>query len=364
MKKFLLAQALILALASAAAAAEAGDTLAAQAAPLNTVNFSLFPPLSTNGATPKDNRFSFGLVAGSSASLNGVGLATFAQTVDNDLKGAAASFIYAGAGNVTGGLAAGIVSAAKNVTGVQSAGIINLAGDVRGIQHAGVLNLAKEVYGVQSAIVFNHADKVEGIQGAMVNCAKESSGIQTGLLNMAGKADGVQIGLINYSRENTGVPLGLLCLVRGNGPHLMSWTDESGYLLVGLRSGNEHGYSITALGSKMGRDPYGWCFALGLGLRSEVGDGYLALETLMQRANEDVFWQNGQFMTVKTRLVAGIPVGPARVFFGPSVNVYVGEAPNTQKLAYWQVDSYRGQDRANNDIWCAVWPGFVAGLEF
>src|SRR5690606_4057750 len=124
------------------------------------------------------NKFSFNLIGGYTAGLQGVEIGGVFNIVKQDM-----SFLQiAGVFNMTGGRASGVQTAGlfnqalDSVTGVQLAGAFNLTnGDLQGIQASGAVNHASgDVSGMQLSGAINSA--LQGIRGMQVSGLGNFSG--------------------------------------------------------------------------------------------------------------------------------------------------------------------------------------------
>ncbi len=175
----------------------------------------------------------------------------------DSVRGAQGAGIFnVSGGKVLGGQGAGIFNVSgKGLTGGQGAGIFNASGgDVRGGQGAGIFNATwGNVRGGQGAGIFNVASgNVQGVQGAGIfNFSRGLKGLQAAaILNVTGRANGYQIGIINLSNEyESGVPIGLVNVSRKGSFEAEAWTEETGLVFAGLRTGagvfNIAGDSVT-----------------------------------------------------------------------------------------------------------------------
>ncbi|HUM66207.1 MAG TPA: STN and carboxypeptidase regulatory-like domain-containing protein, partial [Chitinophagaceae bacterium] len=171
--------------------------------------FSVVPGVSSQGKMSGQvvNNFSFNLLGGYTAGVNGMELGGLFNLNKKDVKYLQA----AGLLNITGGSVTGLQlggshnTSLKHVKGVQAAGINNyVKGDFAGMQIAGVSNInGGTMNGVQAAGVFNYQNRKSNtvqIAGVANIGGGEVKGLQVGgVFNYAKKLKGIQIGLINIS---------------------------------------------------------------------------------------------------------------------------------------------------------------------
>jgi hypothetical protein len=353
---------------------------------------------------------SLGAVASYTTRLHGVDLSGAVSVAGEDVRGVQIS----GASNIIGNDFQGAqIGGAVNIvrkmgTGVQVAGAVNHTRDMRGIQIAGVCNSAKhmgiggQIAGAvnvatderwapnektdtvahherlfQIAGVINQAGAMRGVQIAGAgNCANHTSsgvqiagganlaqrfhGLQIGTVNYACSMAGVQLGVINISRENSGVPIGVLTIIKNNPPHAQLWTDESGYMLTGIRSGTRYVYSILSIGGRMSVATPGWALGLGLGFRVPLKQLYVGTEAMTMHLNENTAWDTNDYLLLKIRLICGYQIAPHfSIFGGPTINSYWAANKSEKRLAYWEPVLTK-----SNNHWFALWPGFTTGIEF
>lgn len=157
--------------------------------------FSVLPGISSKSRMNSQivNKFSFNLLGGYSAGVNGFEFGTAFNIVQKDMRYVQLSGLF----NMVG----------RNAVGVQFSGLYNYVKyDLDGVQASGVFNTAKgAVQGVQFSGVFNSSLTMSGVQAsAVANWNGESmKGVQfTGLLNKSGSAEGVQAtGLANWNQK-------------------------------------------------------------------------------------------------------------------------------------------------------------------
>jgi hypothetical protein len=286
--------------------------------------------------------------------------------VVNNVNGKCAGLQIGGVGNKTAIMTAGVQIAGVANVNVKSADSSKGAPSLQQnnlLQIAGVINRTGPVNGIQISGVANSAGtNSSGVQIAGVaNLVSKFHGLQIGTVNFADSMSGVQIGVINISRNNTGVPIGLLSIVKNNPPRAQVWTDESGYLLTGIRSGTPNVYTILSAGGRMSMSVPGWALGLGIGFRVPVYiRTFIALEALTMRLNENTSWDIDELWLMKWRLVGGFRLASHfSIFCGPSINSIWTDVKTQKRLSYWAPELVK-----RNYCWTALWPGFAAGVEF
>jgi hypothetical protein len=304
--------------------------------------FSLIPGVGTHGkmSGQVENKFSFNLLGGYTAGVNGVEiagcfnidkknvqyvqLAGMFNIVAGNTRGAQVSGFsnYVG-GKVEGVQATGFANKAGKVDGVQASGFANMALDtVRGVQAAGFMNGAKAA-NVQVAGFLNISGQVRGAQVAgFMNAAGDVDGIQiAGFINMAKKVKGIQIsGFINLA-DSSDYPIGLINIIRSGDKAIGISSDEYGSTFVTLRSGGKVLYGIFGLGANTN----GATFMLygmeaGLGAHLPIIKKHLCINneiTAMSLSNI-----NGLFFhDYSARILPAVRFGAFEVFAGAGFNV-------------------------------------------
>ncbi len=292
------------------------------------------------------NKFSFNLIGGYTAGLQGVEIGGVFNIVKQDM-----SFLQiAGVFNMTGGRASGVQTAGlfnqalDSVTGVQLAGAFNLTnGDLQGIQASGAVNHASgDVSGMQLSGAINSA--LQGIRGMQVSglgnfsgkdvtgmqltsaaniCAGDIKGVQlSGFLNIARKVDGVQIGIINIADSSTKFNIGLLNFIRNGYYKLAISTNESVPLNIALKTGTHRLYNILLAGINPAAGKRVFTYGYGLGsdipLRGRLSFTPEITAQYCYRGNPDAF-----AMLYRSGANLNFRVGKYLSFFaGPSFSLY------------------------------------------
>lgn len=247
------------------------------------VQVSFIPSWGTNQLTNGlvTNKFSFNIIAGYSANIEGVEIGGVANIIRQEINGVQ----IAGVANVVGedvhGVqVAGVVNTnLGNMDGVQAAGAVNrVKGDIKGLQISGVINTAAaksldslpyrgwngqisggvnrhggERINLQVAGVYNQANSVDGVQvSGAINIVKgTTNGLQiSSLFNHTDKLRGIQVGLINHSDTiENGFPIGLVNIIK-NGYHKLEFsTNESFYINAAYKTGGKNVYSFLKIGA-------------------------------------------------------------------------------------------------------------------
>ncbi|MEO1174286.1 MAG: hypothetical protein AAFX94_19875, partial [Myxococcota bacterium] len=222
---------------------------------------------------------------------------------------------FAGALSITrGDLDGAQVTAATSIVG----------GTLRGFQSAGAVSIAADgVDGAQFAGILN-------VSGGPV------SGTQVGVVNVAwGPVSGSQIGVINIAeRYDRGVPLGLLNIVKEGQLHLDLWASDIFLSNIGFRVGSEHVYTLVSFGiqpelpDRQSRSG----FTIGVGANFDLSDdswmAFDGLATGLHFEDEDgrlssTFGEMPDLMQL--RGMVGFDLGPASLFAGASLNVFLGD---------------------------------------
>lgn len=300
--------------------------------------FSVIPGVSSQGNMSGQvvNNFSFNLLGGYTAGVNGIELGGLFNLNKKDVKYVQAAGLF----NITGGSVTGLQlgglhnTSLKHVKGVQAAGINNyVKGNFAGMQIAGVSNInAGTINGVQAAGVFNYQNRNSNtvqIAGVANIGGGEVKGLQVGgVFNYAKKLKGVQIGLINISDTSDGYSIGLINVVMKGYHKLAMYTTESVDANIAFKTGSRRLYSILMAGMNVDREDaklytfgYGlgieWGLARWLSLNPELTSQYLYLGS----------WDHLNLMN-KLHLQLNIKLGHRFALFGgPSLAVYYTDQP-------------------------------------
>ncbi|RFS19702.1 hypothetical protein DVR12_21600 [Chitinophaga silvatica] len=207
-------------------------------------------------------------------SLTGVQVAGFSDIIRGSMKGVqvtgVASTIYGNTNGVQLSGAFGIVKGSVN--GMQVAGVFTTGPvDVSGAQVSGAFNLAKgNILGAQVSGAVNIADgNVSGTQiSGLANIGKNNvNGAQIGLYNFAHRLKGVQIGIFNIADTSEGISLGLLSIVRKGYKKVDLFSTDILPFNIAWKSGNRTAYSILTGGINTKSQPL---ISAGYGIGNEL----------------------------------------------------------------------------------------------
>lgn len=293
------------------------------------VQVSLTPGLSSHGMMSGQvvNKFSYNLLGGYSAGVDGVELAGLFNIDRYDVR----YIQLAGLINMVGGTMAGIQLAGIHNTvldslrGIQAAGIFNLVRkQVDGLQLAGIANASDSLNGMQTAGIYNHnKGVVKGMQLAgIANYAQEVRGAQmSGLVNKTKINSGFQLALINMADSSTGLSLGIVNLI-GNGIKRFSIsTNEVFYANLSFRSGTPKFYSIITanFGTWHREQVFGLGFGFGHEFKSAKRKNYFAAELLSQEILSSDFDENNSW--IKANVLYNYAISKkTKLYIGPSIN--------------------------------------------
>lgn len=364
-------------------------TFAQGDAKIRPFQFTLFPPISTNGlhAPYTVNHFSINAFVGMAAGVDGVELGGFFNFENEFVKGAqfagwgnvnagyidavqiagfvnvnkegghgvqGAGFVNYNAGDMEAIEMAGFYNASKNLIGVQAAGFINTAHNVDGVQAAGFVNIANNVEGVQTAGFVNKADDVEGVQVA-------------GFINLARKVKGVQVaGFINVCDSIDGIPVAVISIVRKNGYRKIEvFSDEVFYLNTSFKMGVEKFYTVLTFGMKPEGGNMHYTYGWGVGTNFIFDEKKsLNIEYLFQQLVDNHYSQYAYDHSLnRLKLNFNYRVSShVGVFAGPSVNFFsynIRDDNYYDVLPKWRFNLWDGRYNRQD-----YWFGFNAGLRF
>lgn len=343
----------------------------------------------TNGLVT--NKFSFNIIAGYSANVEGVEIGGVANIIRQEING----IQIAGAANVVGedvhGVqVAGVVNTnLGNMDGIQTAGAINrVKGDIKGLQISGAINTAAaksldsipyrgwngqisgginlhggERINLQAAGVYNQANLVDGVQvaGAINVVRGTTNGLQiSAIYNHTDKLRGIQVGLINHADTiENGFPIGLVNTIKNGYQKLEFSTDESFYFNAAYKTGGRSFYSFLKIGA--GKYLH---FTYGIGFTTNSKRKFSANMDLSESAlfNTDSdydilagnLYRTQIGLNFKLNKNITISTGPAFIFFSPHKkqkklnkthlsnkndlyfgNYYLDKAVDTKKGQHW-----------------------------
>lgn len=270
---------------------------------------SLLPFLGTNGRMSGEvtNKFSWNLVGGYTAGLDGVELGTVFNIDKRDIRS------------------------------VQVAGFLNLVGgNISGVQIAGYQNICKDtVRGLQISGVFNNARFLKGVQVGLFNTADSSVGYSIGLISTVrhGGVHRVALGV----REVSGISAEY---IQGN-------KNLNSLLLVGYNPWSTH--KVISFGYGIGRDiPFSGPWGLYTQLTGEALYDPNARLGALYRLQPELYHKVSE---------------KVRFFAGPSFALYVASSHIPSGTA-WPPDWARGP---LSGIWGGkktIWLGFSTGILF
>lgn len=367
------------------------------------VQGSIIPGLSSQGrmSTQMVNNFSFNMLGGYTAGVNGLEMAGIFNINKRDVR----YVQMAGVFNITGGNAvglqasgvynhvmdsaagvqmAGVVNIVKGrVTGLQSAGVYNLTigkvtggqfsgvvnttiDTMTGLQAAGIINSAvKDVTGGQISGIINLAVKdVNGLQAAGVvnTCAGNMRGVQfSGVINYATRLRGAQIGLVNIADSSSGVGIGLFSFVV-KGYHKVSLSANEAFTYnVSLKTGTHWLYNIYTGGTVMQQGNKAYTLGIGYGSELPISKRFSINPELTGHA---IYLGNWSEVNSMVRLQLNLNVHLGRyisLFAGPS---YSGYWDNKQpKVEGYKTDILpAGYKRTSYNTNLSSWVGWNAGV--
>ncbi len=349
---------------------------------------SLTPGIGTHGKMSSHviNKFSFNIIGGYTAGLQGVEIGGVFNIVKQDM-----SFLQiAGVFNMTGGKANGVQTAGvfnhalDSVNGLQLAGVVNFTtGNLRGVQTSGLANHAsgsiagmqlsgavnsapKGIKGMQLSGLGNLSEKnVNGMQlsGAVNISTNDVKGVQmSGLLNIARKVNGVQIGIINIADTVEKFNIGLINLIRKGYYKLSLYTNEAVPLNLSLKTGTHKLYNILIAGvnPEAGRQvfTYGYGFGSDLHLWRRWSFTPEITAQYCYRGNP-----NAYAMLYRANMNLNLKIGKYITFFaGPSFSMYHYSADQPRENYNHPIPKYGAINSGYADL--KYWFGWNAGIAF
>jgi len=298
---------------------------------------SLTPGLSSHGMMSGQvvNHFSFNLLGGYTAGLNGIEFGGLFNISKQDVR----YLQVAGLFNVVGGDFSGVQIAAlgnsvyKNSDGLQIAGIYNLTKkDSRGFRIAGLANITGDtVKGAQIAGIFNKAKVMEGFSFGLVNIADTLTGYAVGLLNLS-----------------------------HNGYHkIIVNSSETAPVNLGFKTGNHKLYSVLSAGMNFNNADTYYTVGLGLGHdfvlspRSSISAELSSLTVMSPK------WAK-TYMINRVSTVMNFNINPSLVFFaGPSFNLFYNEGSAVKSE---QEQILKGKPALMNIGRNKGWVGWMVGI--
>lgn len=348
---------------------------------------------------PRRSHFSFNLVYGRVAALEGLQLSMVGGGVSEQMRGGQVSLAfneapavmeglqvtvganYAGAGD---GLqvAAGFNVARQNMQGLQIAAGLNFAPEVEGLQIASGVNLADNLRGLQVAVgpnvartratgiqvssSVNYAGLARGLQLSMVNVASRTTGLQLGVVNVgASKSDGLQLGVINYS-EDASASLGLLSISRKHGVSAQVSTSAAALLQASFVLDARYTYSFFSAGvHPLGPTRHAMA-GVGLGGRVPLTEeAHLELDVAAYMVFLDYEVPTNDrpnTLLMQGRLLAEWRLTPwLAVLAGPTADVTLHTADEAVVVGYQY--GYQTVSRKGESSRVRVRPGFALGIQ-
>lgn len=348
---------------------------------------SLIPGFGTHGkmGSQVENKFSFNVLGGYTAAVNGFELGGLFNIVKRDMRYAQVAGLF----NIVGGHAEGAqisglynqvlagfkgaqIGGLANIVkdsfeGVQIAGLYNHVGGSMGYtQVAGLVNYVDETLeGTQIAGIQNVTRKeVKGAQIAGIGniAPKGMKGIQAaGIYNYTSNLTGSQIGLINICDTSSGYSIGLLNLVR-KGYHKIAFsTNEMMQLNGALKTGNSRLYSIVMAGMNIEENKEAYSFGFGFGKEIKLGNCFSLNPEVSSQHIYVGDWDHHNLLN-KAQLNLHIKAGKYfSLFAGPSYSVFYTQ----QKSVHEGYRLYRPKEDFNahkysTNVW--GWIGWNVGV--
>jgi hypothetical protein len=192
------------------------------------------------------------------------------------------------------------------------------------------------------------------MQLAVVNVAAEVSGLQLGVVNIARHVHGLQLGLVNVADDVDGASVGLVSAVREGHRAAEAWGSDIVPLLVGVKLGSRHVYSLFAAGVT----PEVAHLGVGLGVHAPLGPAYLDVDA----TSYDLLRFDGSTsptdMLAQARVMVGIPILPrVSVFGGAALNAAFAFDGAGESLSRLVSRVYRG-----DNVVLRLSPGLFAGV--
>lgn len=332
--------------------------------------FSLTPGLGSHGRMGSQvvNHFSFNILGGYTAGVNGFELGSLFNIVQQDMKYVEIGGLF----NVVGGSATGVQvgglynSVLDSASGVQLAGLSNIvARDMKGIQVSGLYNHAFRAKGIQLAGigsinvksgrgimvggVFNSTQHMRGVQLAgianvnvkktkgvqvagIVNLsAKEMSGLQlSGLVNITKKLKGVQIGIVNIADTSEGYSIGFLNIIRKGYHKLSISTSEFQHVTLAYKSGSQRLYSILVAGGQLNdKEKF---YSVGYGLGSDIRLGSKGFYINPELTHQYLYAGNDEQQNLLNRVQLHIKYRLSKscyIYMGPAFSVLYAKQKDT-----------------------------------
>lgn len=259
--------------------------------------------------------------------------------------------------NMLGGYTAGI-------DGIEMAGFFNIdRKDVTGVQLAGLFNsVGGNVSGLQIAGIYNSvADTVKGVQ--LAGISSKSGDIDGGLqlsaiLNIARKVKGVQFAAFVNIADSSDYPIGLINLVKNGEKSLSLSVDEFLFTHLDFRSGGRILYGIVGIGYRPTSDPFRYAVDLGFGAHLIRGDHFnLDAEYLSQQFFD---FKSGFIQPHAFKILPGYRLTKHLKFYaGPSFHLFAGSEKDHLTIRGLQLQQSLGSDHTTN-----IHIGLSGGLQW
>ncbi len=393
----------------------------------SAVQFSVVPPLSTNGKENRNtiNGASVNLFYGRSGGVSGAEAGMMFNQVEGDVTGTQAAGLCnivqgnlhgvqaagllnlatgeaqgvqaAGFWNLAGGGSVRLVQAAGfgnlhqgDLTGFQAAGFLNLnggsvsgpqmagflnvtRGSLLGFQGAGFLNVAQgNVAGMQLAGFMNIASgTVHGMQAAgFLNLARNVDGVQlSGFLNQSNIVKGSQIGVINLADSVTGIQFGLINISRKGYQRLDFSYGEPLTAQARLRMGVRKFHTLIGFAIRPQETNPTLAYSLGFGSEKQLFRHLdLNLDLVCNQILEGPkVWTENLNLLNQAKVLLALRPGKRTAFFGgPVLNVAVSRVRNTETGAIGSplIPSKTFFNELDGKTRTSIWLGWEVGIRF
>jgi hypothetical protein len=331
---------------------------------------SLTPGLGTHGRMSGQvvNKFSFNMLGGYAAGVDGVEIGTAFNIVKNDMQ----HVQIAGLVNVVGGKTNGVQLAGfhnnvlDSMKGLQVAGISNITegtlsgvqitgaigqvyGNVNGVQIQGLASWTRgNTNGWQIAGGLNYnGGKMDGVQlsglanynrkdfhGAQLSGAGNiNRGTMKGLqlaaiFNYAKQMDGVQIGFVNIADSVNGYSIGVINIVRRGYKKVVLFATDVLPYNIAWKAGRSELYSVILGGFGTGENNNAWSLGYGIG-KIIPFNKVLSLDVEVTAQNT---WQGGWHHNTQIyRLQPSLGIKLSKrisLFAGPALSIAVADEEN------------------------------------
>ncbi|CAL1519881.1 STN and carboxypeptidase regulatory-like domain-containing protein [Chitinophaga sp. MM2321] len=364
---------------------------------------SLTPGLGTHGKMGAQviNKFSFNIIGGYTAGVDGLEVGTAFNIVKNDMQ----YVQIAGFMNIVGGKARGVQVAGfhnnvlDSMKGVQVAGFSNIVqgsqdglqitggigqirGNMSGVQIQGLAGISrgyteglqiaggyaysgKDINGVQVSGLYNYANATaHGVQlSAGGNITRGTmNGIQiASLFNYARRLNGVQIGLVNISDTSTGYSIGLVNIVRKGYQKVAVFSTDLLPLNLAWKTGRKELYSILLLGMSPGNNNKAYSFGYGVGKEIPFNKQlFLSAEVTGQSLYLGSWEDNSQVFRLQPSLHFKL-ADKISIFAGPSLSVHLFD--DLQQVPGYKTEIPGGKYPSfNMGSHAAGWLGWQVGI--